>query len=422
MKRLSAFAGTAALSIIFMALFVPTTYVEIKTALLFFCLVTTIILVINGSLNWSRETVYACLLVATVGLANSLHGEINGNPGAIRVLSVMFLWPLLYAFISALASNPSALYCLNKIFLASLLMVVFYSFIYLGNAAGLIPDWAYVELDQGQGVGFYEGYIQYNLYSISSLLFLVPFAMHYAWLLYGKGRLTFKLLLLIGSAAILVFLTGRRAMLLVFILFPIIVFTSNLFLGVNTKKFTQSSIKFSPKYVFMCTSVFIAVGYLIIQMDIQMDAVWGMFVGGFDFQHGYESGALARTEQFHALVQSWLNSNLLLGVGNGGVTDVVRSPDMPWAYELTCVYLLFSTGIFGVIFYVTWFGWGLLRLRKGLNAKPESAIYVVPMLTGVFGLAIGAASNPYFGKFDYLWIIMLPHLISGGLEYQNVSK
>ncbi len=33
-------------------------------------------------------------------------------------------------------------------------------------------------------------------------------------------------------------------------------------------------------------------------------------------------------------------------------------------------------------------------------------------------VGIGAATNPYFGKFDYFWIIMLPHLLAGGVRFQ----
>jgi hypothetical protein len=46
-------------------------------------------------------------------------------------------------------------------------------------------------------------------------------------------------------------------------------------------------------------------------------------------------------------------------------------------------------------------------------------IYVAPIITGVIGLAIGAASNRYFAKFEYLWIIMLLPLLVGGIRSQQ---
>ena len=41
-----------------------------------------------------------------------------------------------------------------------------------------------------------------------------------------------------------------------------------------------------------------------------------------------------------------------------------------------------------------------------------------PRSLGVWGLGIGTATNPYFGKLDYLWIMMLPHLLAGGVRSQ----
>ena len=108
-------------------------------------------------------------------------------------------------------------------------------------------------------------------------------------------------------------------------------------------------------------------------------------------------------------------------MGNGANIDMIRSDKFIWAYELTYVYLLFSTGIAGVLFYFSWFLWGLIRIKKELKNTSKVTSYIAPIVTGIFGIALASASNPYFTKFDYLWIIMLPHLIAGGLRYQKVE-
>lgn len=48
----------------------------------------------------------------------------------------------------------------------------------------------------------------------------------------------------------------------------------------------------------------------------------------------------------------------------------------------------------------------------------SSPIKAFPRLMSVFGLGIGTATNPYFGKLDYLWIMMHPHLLAGGVRSQ----
>jgi hypothetical protein len=128
-----------------------------------------------------------------------------------------------------------------------------------------------------------------------------------------------------------------------------------------------------------------------------------------------------RIEQFYSLIEGWASSgiHLLIGWGNGASADVIRSAEMPWAYELTYIYLLFSTGAIGVVFYFGWFAWGLVRLRRAMLSRPDLLLYVAPMVSGVIGLCIAAITNPYFAKFDYLWVVLLPHLLAGGVKYQS---
>ena len=152
--------------------------------------------------------------------------------------------------------------------------------------------------------------------------------------------------------------------------------------------------------------------------ELDVGIMGSMLLDGFNFESG-ESSQL-RTGQFLGLYQGWVDGNLFFGAGNGAaLNSVVRDIDMPWAYELTYSYLLYSTGLVGSSCYFAWFGWGVLRLRNALLISPEMGFLVGPIMSGVFGLGIAAASNPYFGKFDYLWIILLPHLIAGGIRFQK---
>lgn len=407
-------------ALIFMALFVPTTYLQIKIPFLLVAILSTSALGLENNRLWDKTTIYACSVLAIFGFLNSVHGQFNDAPGAVRVLSVMFAWPLLYGFLSIFANQPEAILSLSKLFLATLFFIIVYSFLYIGHESGIVPDLLYFELDQGQIIGFYEGFYEYNLYSISSLLFLVPFAFHRALNLYYKSEISIKTVSLLIATILLVVLTGRRAVQLVLMMTPIFIITSHIILDIKLNKSNQKKpIKVFYKIILLIFGG-LAIIYFLTKMTIDMDVLWSIFIDGFDFVEGESS--FARTAQFDSLMQAWLNGNILFGAGNGAAVDVVRSDEFSWAYELTYIYLLFSTGIVGVIFYFGWFGWGLLRVRNGLQNTPTIAPYVAPMITGVFGLAIGAATNPYFGKFDYLWIIMLPHLIAGGLKYQQVNR
>jgi hypothetical protein len=423
MKRLLYFSGFSILLLIFLALFVPTTYFEVKVVIFLLALISMMVLTINSKLVWTKQTWWACFLLSSVGLANSLHGQIENAPGAFRVLSVMTVWPMCYTFFSALLNQPNSIRRMASTFKAALVAILLYSFLYLGNMAGLIPSWMYFELDQGQNVNFdYFGTVEYAMYSVSSLLFLIPFWGHYLLKSSneGKSKRLDWILLLIGL--VLCVLTGRRAVQLVVFATPLIVLFSEIIIGQDIRGGFRLLWNFLNWKNFLLLNFLILILILILDsMGIRFASLIDNFILGFDFKGSSDAGAAERGNQFDSLMGAWYDGNYLFGAGNGSHTDYLRSdPDiMPWAYELTYVYLLFSTGIAGVLFYFGWFGWGLLRIRKDLISHPEMASYVVPMISGTFGLAIGSASNPYFGKFDYLWVILLPHLIAGSLKYQK---
>lgn len=350
-------------------------------------------------------------------MANSLHGLLNDTPGAIRVLTVMCVWPIAYTVLSTLMNANYALEYINRTLVFCLLLLIFYSFLYLGHVANVVPDFLYFELDQGQAVGFYSGYIEYNLYSISSLLFLLPYFAHCIYIKSQNCVTTNSSLLLIGAGVILSIATGRRAVILVVLLIPFIIAASQLITRAFGKIYFITILRFM-KYNWLALLIIgILSSYCFFSIGITFDAVAEMFVEGFSFQ-GDDGSPDERNVQFHSLINAWQNGNLLFGSGNGSATDVVRSYEMKWAYELTYIYLLFSNGIVGVIVYVLWYAWGLFRIRFKLLARPELAHLVLPIISGSFGMLIGAASNPYVGKFDYLWIVMLPHLLAGCLKYQ----
>jgi hypothetical protein len=208
----------------------------------------------------------------------------------------------------------------------------------------------------------------------------------------------------------------------VILLTPVLVFSSELILGQKGRNLINKLISWR----LFTTVVVIFIGLLtflsVFTVDIEKDTVFDYLIAGFDFTGGGDEGASVRYEQYESLMRAWWNGNILFGEGNGSCTEVLRdSENMPWSYELTYVYMLFSTGIVGVIFYTTWFGWGLVRLRNALALRKDMVQYITPIVTGTFAFLIVAASNPYIGRFDYLWIVFLPHLLAGSLQYQRTE-
>lgn len=417
--------GGMTLLLVFMTMFVPTAYVPIKASLLLLACLFAALGVIGGGLKINRTSGCAIFALTSVGLLYSVYGALNGAPGAIRVLSIYFLWPWVYLLLTAFLSYHRSVELLFKTLIASLILTTLYSLLFIGVMAGFIPERLYFELDQGQAIGFHDGFVEYNLYSISSLIFLIPLAIHFYYI---KLKLSYRKYMylwfvLILASIVLTFLTGRRAMLLVFMILPVIFLTEYfLFFGLKGLREKIRNLSLSPRSYFLFIFLLLSAFGLLDYFGYEINKVWTMFSDGFAFESGESTESTqARTQQYNSLINGWINTSIFFGAGNGATVDVVRSTEMAWAYELTYVYLLFSTGLVGFLFYFGWFGYGLLRIRQSLKRRPDLKLYVLPMMTGVFALAIAAASNPYFGKFDYLWIVMLPHLIAGGLKYQRVA-
>jgi preprotein translocase subunit Sss1 len=107
-------------------------------------------------------------------------------------------------------------------------------------------------------------------------------------------------------------------------------------------------------------------------------------------------------------IQGWLNSPFL-GAGFGAVTEIQRSQDMPWAYELTYLAVLFQTGAVGFTIYlmgILWIAWHLITIMRDHTSSVR--IIAFGMLNGMIGFLIGSASDPYLLAFDYLWVLFMP--------------
>ncbi len=408
-------SSSAALTLVFLAMFLPTAYIPLKAIILLLMTLGVIASGLLGGLAWNKDTIFSCFLLALVGLLNSFHGVMMGNLGAVPMLTVMVIWPVVYSLASALLNNSRAFHLLARTLFLSYVVIIIYTLIFVGNRVGFIPSWAYIDLDMGGDVN--DLFTEYSLYNITSLTFLIPFAVTYTYLLRPVGFIarTFIIVSVFVSIA-LVILSGRRALQIILLISPFMTFfTIQLFKKqVRLKEMYGAMRYWVPKVLFVAL---ILMGVAYIAIPDFLKTLLSNFEYAYDIIDNDKENE--RTDQFYSLINGWISSGVLFGAGNGASVEVIRSEEMPWAYELTYVYLLFSTGIFGVLFYFAWFGWGLIRIVHETDSRPDLLIYLASFVSGVFGISIAAMSNPYISKFDYLWIIFLPHLLAGAVKYQG---
>jgi hypothetical protein len=310
-------------------------------------------------------------------------------------------------------SQGRSIFWVGTAFKYSLIFILAYSYFFLGSELEIFPKTFFVDLSLDPRAVFYEGYVRYNLNNISSLFFLVPFYLHYYLLRLNQSKSELIDFLIIIFSFVLCILTGRKGLILVVILTPVLISLVELFY--DTK---LSVIEIFKKNTYISIFIFIIIFISIISF-FKIDNLIEYIISGFDFRGTDNVDAMVRGEQFTALIDGWINGNFIIGAGNGSNVDYIRSEEQPWAYELSYVYMLFSVGVFGMLFYISWFITGLFLLKNEiLNHKTKDSM-VMPIITGIIGLLIGNISNPYIMKFDYLWIIFLPFFLAGSLKFQK---
>jgi O-antigen ligase len=246
---------------------------------------------------------------------------------------------------------------------------------------------------------------------MNSLPFLVPYVMASAaikspWS--GSGpfwKVCLWAACVLGWVTILA--AGRRALFLVVLSTPPLIFLPVLFLpGEEKAAGKRRVIKFTALLALAVTLIFVVLALI---YEVDRGAVWEQFTNGFDLSAQTQDGdAVERRQQLIALSRGWLERPLF-GAGLGAsVLGSIRSETTPWAYELYYLALLYQTGLVGFLAYaagVTWIFWrGLAIVREG----GRGAQLMIPMLVGFSGLLIANATNPYLGKFDEMWTLFLP--------------
>jgi len=401
------FAELVGATLFFLILFVPTSYRPIKggllaTVLLFIALRT----LLKGRLSLHPSIFYWTIFIVFASLFFMTLGAARGAPGALRVGTVYVLWPLVYTVLVAGISDEGVLKSLLKVMVVATISIGAYGLIYIFYMSGMLPTYLYVPLDLGQAIGFYEGFMEVKIYSISSLLFLVPFVFT-ALIFWNKkdnepvGRLLLWLALIAGL--LLAFLSGRRVLWLIVLLTPLIIFSFRLFIRKPQIKNFRYSKRVSLSVIAVAIGTY---AYLKHVYGLDIFVVGSEFLKGFDFTHDFS--ASLRKEQFFALLRGWADSPLF-GAGHGArAIGSLRSVEMPWAYELSYVALLFHTGFVGFLVYASGIVWIYYMAVKIIRSGDRIGVYLLPVMVGLSCFLIGNATNPYLEKFDYIWVIFLP--------------
>lgn len=387
-----------------MSLVVPTTHQDVRGVfLLFMMLLLFIWYLYRGAIYLSSEIFCIYMIGIILSISMVFYGILMGAPGAVRVASVFILWPAVFIFFMASTRKILVYELMMKTvvvgaFIASCMgiLLVFDELFKLGM--GILSLFA----SQGAVVEVYTSSIEYRLYNITTVIYGLPFLigvlMLDSKLSLFQGRWRFFCFLTLFLCLVCLLISGRRAFMLVAMLAPFIALTI-CWLGRARTRFARLALWSVPLGLVLLLAI-------APQLGLDLGAMIGSVGQAFDEQS--EVGAATRLDQARILLSYWAERPLL-GQGLGAsAPEIIRDPEMPWAYELSYVALLFQTGLIGFLIYSLMVMYIYIRGIQLMRRCEVAIAYFVPLLTALTCFLIANATNPYLAKFDYLWTIFFP--------------
>lgn len=397
-------------ALFFSMLFLPTTYHELKAALLAVVLIAAVARIARGRAPVDRGIAKLFLYYATFGAALALYGMSLNTVGALPNARIFVAWPFLYVIIIAAGStHRETVRHLTGVLLVGAVAVQAYATVYVLVSRGVLPQWAHVDLDLGQNIGFYEGQTGFTMFSVSSLVFLVPFVI--ATIIIRPATLPFlvprwAMYALATLGAALAIVSGRRGLMMAIAVSPFVALLLRQWVAPRHGR--EWRLPWAA-WGFV-TTVAATLGPRVLRglMGIDMRVIYGELLAVTTKSN---VSTYMRQTQFRELMSAWEQAPFF-GQGLGAhLPHFTVSVDHPWAYELSYVALLFQIGVVGVAAYAAGLVWMLRQSRAIANADCEAGLWLLPVMTATLCFLLANATNPYLAKFDYLWVIFLPVLL-----------
>lgn len=337
-----------------------------------------------------------------IGLAFTLLGLANGNPGALPMAKEYVLYVGIYMVLIMGVNQYQYLNYIDKTLTMATLFVCLYALVTVLVALGLYPQNWYVDLyaNSGmQGVDISRNYATLDMPSLPSLMFLQPYLA--TKIVLSRSRVSPVTWIAFLAATLVMIFVGRRVLILVGLLVPFLI---ALFVLSRDKGFGAPMLRFAGIGVLaLCVAATIL--FILQSNGYDVSAYIAAFVEGFT---AAEAGGAVRIEQFLSLIDRWLD-NMLFGYGLGAIhPGLIRSIDEPWNFELSYVKMLYDVGLVGAMLYAIGIGtvyWVSVRIARLDRAYSR---FLLPMIVGSTAFLIGNATNPYLLKFDYLAVLFLP--------------
>lgn len=389
-------------------LIIPTTFQSERAILLI--LINVILLfgiLINTNLfSLSKQIFIPCMICVLSSCISIFIGASNNTPGFFAVIPVFIIWPILYTWMMGFVSEFNFYIKIVKtlavgILINSLMIFLFLSQSIFGSFPNLNSLFSFFDFRGGISDSGFE----FNILGMGVFIYGLAY---FGTRLYGFADINLKkdfnkpfyfLIFIFAFACML--LSGRRGFMLAIILaIPIAIFVLHIS-GIKRINF-KNIINIFTIFILFIIFAIMPLSYF---SEFDISQMYTYFISGFEFDNLYNSTASRRSEQFLALINGWM-INPIFGAGLGAFAIESPGPDIqPWAYELQYVSLLFQTGLFGFSIYFFSVVWLIYNAIKFSKIDKKYASVAIPSTVALIAFLIANATNPYLGKFDFLWTL-----------------
>lgn len=382
--------------------------------------VAIIVIARNKGKMVAPTSVKLIILMIVSNFFYCLYGLLVEAPGALRVMTIDVIWPIIYIFIYQIFPRKKDLYLMMFFFVLMGDVLAIYDLVYtFSNIAGVYnyvkPIYEFVNTGIHYGYSDISGMFSFNSDHGMFYLFFTPIAMT---LTYQKVVLKDIKLMYLSShflviSCILLVLTnvlsGKRAIQMAVVITVLLL----LFYGIKAKRKKTKHILLVYLMLAVIASILLLLNWNKVS-DFLSYNIDNLFEGFKWTKTDIHSSEYARGKQAKTLINGWLD-NPLFGHGAGSYAEsYYRLKESIWSYELSYHALLFQKGVIGFTIFFLLVGYTIINLYK-LIKNEDIRWLALPLLIGYFCFLIGNAFNPFFGRSSMLWIFYLPLLLCDSL-------
>lgn len=352
--------------------------------------------------GWAREAHGAVLLLLITGLAGITLGAIQNNPGWAQAGTV-WVGGIIVWVSFGLGASRFLKPILTSIAIGVLIVgtaVTFEVGNYLGLLPRLVPQW-FSELQDT----FVNGDLMSSgikFYGLSTLAAGTPLVVALA--ISPNSPYSPRRSLCIWAAVascVGALLSGRRGILLVAILSPLILLAWRRFVLPRRK---AAAPKWVPPTV---AGVVLTTVGAVATLPGLSSRVLEMFADTAALAEGADAGGasdVVRVEQASRLLHAW-GTNPIFGSGFGATLPdgFIRSVERPWAFELQYHLLLFNVGLVGLAAVIAAVALIVPTIRRAATERPEMAAVICAISTSCTALVVANATNPYLQAVGHGW-------------------